>query len=105
MLVLLAIFSTLILISVFRHLGPIYLSDEVHYAAKAAHLAGQSNLLSSSWHAGYSLTLAPVFKVFGIQQTTWIAVTAFNLFLLLGSIGFWFSTLQHLGINKTKSSR
>ena len=103
MLVLLAIFSTLILISVFRHLGPIYLSDEVHYAAKAAHLAGQSNLLSSSWHAGYSLTLAPVFKVFGIQQTTWIAVTAFNLFLLLGSIGFWFSTLQHFGINKTKS--
>ena len=103
MLVLLAIFSSLLLISAFRHLGPVYLSDEVHYAAKAAHLAGQSNLLSSSWHAGYSLTLAPIFKVFGIQQTTWIAITAFNLLLLLGSIGFWFSTLQHLGLSKTKS--
>ena len=103
MLGLLTIFASLILISSFTNLGPIYLSDEVHYAAKAAHLAGQSNLLSSSWHAGYSLTLVPIFKFFGIQQTTWVAVTAFNLLLLLASIGFWFSTLQHFGISKTKS--
>ena len=53
MLGLLTIFASLILISSFTNLGPVYLSDEVHYAAKAAHLAGQSNLLSSSWHAGY----------------------------------------------------
>ena len=103
MLGLLTIFASLILISSFTNLGPVYLSDEVHYAAKAAHLAGQSNLLSSSWHAGYSLTLVPIFKLFGIQKTTWVAVTAFNLILLLGSIGFWFSSLQHFGISKTKS--
>ena len=103
MLGLLTIFASLILISSFTNLGPVYLSDEVHYAAKAAHMAGQSNLLSSSWHAGYSLTLVPIFKLFGIQKTTWVAVTAFNLILLLGSIGFWFSSLQHFGISKTKS--
>ncbi len=103
MLGLLAVFSTLILVSSFNHLGPLYLSDEVHYAAKAAHLAGQGNLLSSSWHAGYSLSLVPIFKLFGIQKATWIAITIFNLILLLGSIGFWFSTLRHFGINKTKS--
>ena len=38
MLGLLTIFASLILISSFTNLGPIYLSDEVHYAAKAAHL-------------------------------------------------------------------
>ena len=103
MLVLLSIFSSLILVSIFSHLGPIYLSDEVHYAAKAAHLTGQSNLLSSSWHAGYPITLIPIFKLLGIQQATWIAVVFFNLLLLLGSLGFWSSSLQHLGIRKTKS--
>ena len=103
MLLLLTIFLGLILISSFTNLGPVYLSDEIHYAAKAAHLAGHSNLLSSSWHAGYSLTLVPIFKLLGIQRTTWITITAFNFLLLVGSISFWFSTLQHLGISRTKS--
>ncbi len=103
MLVLLTVFASLIIISSVTNLGPVYLSDEVHYAAKAAHLAGQNNLLSSSWHAGYSLTLVPIFKLFGIQQTTWLAIAIFNLILLLGSIGFWYSTLQHVGISKTQS--
>jgi len=103
MVVLLIIFVSLILISSFANPGPIYRSDEVHYAAKAAHLAGQNNLLSSSWHAGYSLSLVPIFKLFGIQQATWIAVVLFNLSLLLGSIGFWFSTLQYFGISKTRA--
>ena len=103
MVTLLTIFVGLILFHSFTNLGPVYLSDEVHYAAKAAHLAGQSNLLSSSWHAGYSLTLVPIFRIFGIQEITWIAIAILNFFLLLGALTFWFSTLQLLGLSKKKS--
>lgn len=94
---------TIIFISL-RHLGPVYLSDEIGYAAKAAHLAGQSNLLSSSWHAGYSLAIAPLFMAFGISPATWTAIAIFNLALLFLSILFWFSTLRKLGFNSKKAS-
>lgn len=103
MVLLFTLFVGLILFNSFTNLGPVYLSDEVHYAAKAAHLAGQGNLLSSSWHAGYSLTLVPIFRLFGVQDNTWIAVAFLNLILLLGALAFWFSTLPLIGLSKRKS--
>ncbi len=103
MLGLFSIFFVLILVPCFSNLGPVYLSDEIHYAAKAAHIAGQGNLLSSSWHAGYPITLVPIFKLLGIKKTTWLAVAVLNFVLLLSSIGFWISSLRRLGMNQEQA--
>lgn len=100
----LLIYIGIIIFISFRNLGPVYLSDEIGYAAKAAHLAGHSNLLSSSWHAGYSLAMAPLFKIFGIGPATWTSVSALNLSLLVLSIIFWISTLKRLGLSTKQAS-
>ncbi len=101
---LLIVYIGLSLISAFDHLGPVYLSDEVGYAAKAAHLAGHSNLLSSSWHAGYSLAITPLFMLFGVQPGVWIGVALLNLTLLTASIGLWTSTLRRLGASNKQAT-
>ena len=42
-------------------LGPVYLSDTVAYLVNAAILAGHHVDAMGSWHAGYSILLAPLF--------------------------------------------
>jgi len=96
----LIIYLFIIIFSVFRNPGAIYLSDELGYASKAAHLAGHNNLLSSSWHAGYSIMLAPLFMVFGVNETIWPVISIFNLALVAGAIIFWISTLGELGYKR-----
>ena len=93
----------IVIFSVFSNSGAIYLSDELGYASKAAHLAGHSNLLSSSWHAGYSIMLAPIFLAFGTNEIVWPAISIFNLALTAGSIIFWISTLCALGYERQKA--
>lgn len=102
-LILLVIYIAIILLITLSSPGPAYLSDEVGYASKAAHIAGFNNLLSSSWHAGYSISLAPLFMLFGLKPVVWIAVALFNLILLAASLYFWISTLQKLGCTKRKA--
>ena len=93
----------IIIFSVFSNPGAIYLTDELGYASKAAHLAGHSNLLSSSWHAGYSIMLAPIFMAFGTNEIVWPAISILNLALTAGSIIFWISTLYALGYKRKKA--
>ena len=96
-------YLSIIIFSVFSNPGAIYISDELGYASKAAHLAGHSNLLSSSWHAGYSIILAPIFMVFGTNEIVWPAISILNLALTACSIIFWISTLCALGYERKKA--
>jgi hypothetical protein len=96
----LSIYICILIFSILDNPGAIYLSDELGYASKAAHLAGHSNLLSSSWHAGYSFMLAPIFMIFGVNEALWPAISIFNLALITGSILLWISTLRVLGYKK-----
>ena len=100
----LLVYACIVIFISLGHLGPVYLSDEIGYAAKAAHLSGQSNLLSSSWHAGYSIAMAPLFKLFGIGEAAWRSIAILNLLLLILSVIFWLSTLRKLGISTKKAS-
>jgi len=68
--------------------GPAYLSDEVGYLTKAAALAGYNLDFPSSWHAGYSLLLAPIFYLSGSPFEAWRYVQIFNSLLLAASFIF-----------------
>jgi hypothetical protein len=65
--------------------GPTYLSDEVGYLGHAALLAGYSLDASTSWYAGYSLLLAPLFRIFSEPQQIWQAVIVLNAALWAAS--------------------
>lgn len=83
--------------------GPIYLSDEIGYAAKAAQLGGLPNLLASSWHAGYPALLAPIFRVFGITDASWRAIRGIHVLMTACSVACWISTLKAIGIDKKRA--
>jgi len=60
--------------------GPAYLSDEIGYLGHAALLAGYRLDASAcmSWHAGYSLLLTPLFRIFSGPEQIWQAVMVLN---------------------------
>lgn len=75
-----------------RYTGPAYLSDEIGYLGHAALLAGYVIDGASSWHAGYSLLLAPLFRVFSEPGQIWQAVMALNAAMWAAS----FLMLMHM---------
>ncbi len=66
-----------------RYSGPTYLSDEASYLTKAAFLAGNTVDNASSWHAGYSLILAPLFLVFSETSQIWRSALILNSAMLI----------------------
>lgn len=66
--------------------GPMIQTDEGSYLANAAAIAGYSNDLASSHHAGYSVLLSPAF-LFGLPPTqVWVLVKLINAVLYGSSL-------------------
>lgn len=70
-----------------RSLGPIHLWDEVGYLTKAAFFSGQVVDAASSYHAGYSLLLAPIMFFTTDVTALWAYVVGLNLSLWLFMLG------------------
>ncbi|MFW5996638.1 MAG: hypothetical protein ACOCQP_01355 [Lentisphaeria bacterium] len=72
--------------------GPTVLNDEIGYLANAALIAGYEIDGASKYHAGYSVLLAPLFRIFSEPLNIWRAAMVFNAsiwalsFLLLSRI-------------------
>jgi hypothetical protein len=60
--------------------GPVFLTDEIGYLSNAAFLAGHRLDAASSYHAGYSLFLAPLFAVLSDPAAIWRGVMTVNAF-------------------------
>lgn len=58
--------------------GPAYLADEVGYLSNAAFIAGHASHGGSSYYAGYSLAIAPLFLLFSDPGKVWTGVLALN---------------------------
>lgn len=65
--------------------GPAYLADEIGYLSNAAFLAGYTVDGGSSYHAGYSLFIAPLFVLCSDYQAIWRAVLLLNAVLWGGT--------------------
>ena len=63
--------------------GPMIQADEGSYLANAAAIAGYRNDMASSYHAGYSLILAPLFKLGLEPSQIWVGVKVVNTALLI----------------------
>ncbi len=61
------------------------MNDEIGYLAHAALLAGYPIDGASSYHAGYSLLMAPLFRFSPEPMTTWRAVIVLNAAMWAGS--------------------
>ncbi len=61
--------------------GPAYLMDEIGYLANAAFLGGHVIDGASSYHAGYSLFLSPLFRFFSNPAYVWRGAMVINAFL------------------------
>lgn len=72
--------------------GPAYLADEIGYLNNAAFFGGRFSDGASSYYAGYSMLLSPLFFFLSDPQLLWRGVTAINalmwggVFLLLTSM-------------------
>lgn len=66
--------------------GPAYLQDEIGYLAKAAFFSGKSIDAASSYHAGYSVLLAPLFLITTDISKIWTGIAALNAALWTGSL-------------------
>ncbi|MCB1826920.1 MAG: hypothetical protein KDH94_00750, partial [Coxiellaceae bacterium] len=80
----------------FQYTGPAYLSDEIGYLSKAAAFAGYPVDMSSSWHGGYSLMLAPLFVFFSDPSVIWRGVVFLNVFMWAISFFLLFKLLVDL---------
>ena len=75
--------------------GPMIQPDEGSYLANAAALAGFPNDLESSYHAGYSMIIAPAFWLAETPQGVWLAVKAINALLFALTVaGLWLTAKQ-----------
>lgn len=63
--------------------GPMIQADEGSYLASAAAIAGFPNDFASSYHAGYSILIAPAFWLADTPRGIWTAVKAINAVLIL----------------------
>ena len=84
-----------------QYVGPAYLSDEIGYLTKAAAFAGYSVDLSSSWHGGYSLMLAPMFWLLSDPLLVWQGIIFFNAVLWAVSFALLFYLLKRLFPNQS----
>ncbi len=88
-----------------RYAGPAYLSDEIGYLGHAALLAGYSIDGASSWHAGYSLLLAPLFRIFSDTAQIWQGVMVLNALMWGGTTILLLRVVASLCPNRTASER
>ena len=79
-----------------RYNGPAYLSDEISYLSNAARLAGYNIECSGFAHSGYSLLLAPLFRLLSDPSHIWQAVMALNAAMWSGSFLMLHRVVVHL---------
>jgi len=65
--------------------GPAYLADEIGYLTKAIFLSGYDVDGASSYYAGYSFLLAPLFKFLPDTSSIWIGAMIVNALLWVSS--------------------
>ncbi|HQR44262.1 MAG TPA: hypothetical protein PLX97_16315, partial [Gemmatales bacterium] len=65
--------------------GPAYQQDEIGYLINAAFLSGRAVDGFSSYHAGYSLLLAPLFVLLNSPEHVWAGVKVVNALLWSGA--------------------
>lgn len=58
--------------------GPAYLGDEIGYLSNAAFLAGHHSDGASSYYAGYSLLISPLFYFLGDAHQVWTGILVTN---------------------------
>jgi hypothetical protein len=75
--------------------GPAYLEDEIGYLANAAFFAGHRIDAASSFHAGYSLFIAPTF-LFSDPSTVWRGVLAINALLWAANFAMLYKIMRRL---------
>ena len=63
--------------------GPAYQQDEIGYLVNGAFFAGHVIDGFSSYHAGYSILLAPLFAIFDDPGLIWKGVLLVNALLLV----------------------
>jgi hypothetical protein len=90
-----AVFLVYVLLNV-GFTGPVFLDDELGYLNKAAVMAGYPKDVSSSYFAGYSLVLVPIFWLFSEAQTIWHAVVILNAAFMTGSLVVLWRVLKRL---------
>jgi hypothetical protein len=75
--------------------GPAYLRDEIGYLANAALLAGHRIDAASSFHAGYSIFIAPAFLL-SDPKAVWKGVLAINAILWAANFAMLYALLRRL---------
>jgi hypothetical protein len=75
--------------------GPAYLEDEIGYLANAALLAGHRIDAASSFHAGYSLFIAPAF-LFSDPSVVWKGVLTINAALWAANFAMLYKIVRRL---------
>lgn len=75
--------------------GPAYLEDEIGYLANAAFLAGHRIDAASSFHAGYSLFIAPTF-LFSDPHLVWKGVLTINAVLWAVNFAMLYKIMRRL---------
>ncbi len=98
------VFCVFCLISL-RHSGPAYLSDEISYLGHAARIAGYAIDGVDGAHAGYSLVLAPLFRVFRGPEQVWQGVMLLNALMWAGSFVLLSRIVARLFPDRTPSQR
>ncbi|MDR1630861.1 MAG: hypothetical protein LBS36_11745, partial [Oscillospiraceae bacterium] len=84
-----------------QYTGPAYLSDEIGYLSKAAAIAGFPVDVASSWQAGYSILLAPLFILFSDPFIIWKGVLFLNAIMFGLSFIILFYLLRQLDPGKS----
>jgi hypothetical protein len=75
--------------------GPAYLEDEIGYLTNAAFLAGHRIDAASSFHAGYSLFIAPTF-LFSDPSLVWKGVLTINAVLWAANFVMLYKIMRRL---------
>jgi hypothetical protein len=75
--------------------GPAYLRDEIGYLANAAFLANHRIDAASSYHAGYSLFIAPAF-LFSDPRVVWKGVLTINAVMWAANFAMLYALLRRL---------
>lgn len=75
--------------------GPAYLRDEIGYLANAAFLANHRLDAASSYHAGYSLFIAPAF-LFSDPKIVWKGVLTINAIMWAANFAMLYALLRRL---------
>lgn len=83
--------------------GPAYLEDEIGYLANAAFFAGHRLDAASSYHAGYSLFIAPLFLL-SDPFVVWKGVLAVNAILWAANFAILHAILRRLLLNASPAT-